>query len=146
MSLIDTRKPRLGNVIQSEEGGEYGYCRKTVVANEAAQKSYVAGTVLGKVTATGKYKILEATAADGSETFAGIYVGGAGLESPDFQTVAATTDTSVVIVFRDCIVGKAGLVFGASVDTQPERDAIYAQMTAAGFKVMDQPDSLTTNN
>ena len=147
MSLIDTRKPRLGNVIQSEEDGEYGYCRKTVVANEAAIKNYVAGTVLGKVTAGGKYKILEASAADGSQNFAGIYVGSAALTADDFQTIAATTDTNVVILFRGpAVVGKAGLVFGASVDTQPERDAIYAQMEAAGIKVLDQPDSLTTNN
>ena len=146
MSLIETRKPRLGNVIQSEEGGEYGYSRKTVVANEAAQKTYVAGTVLGKVTAGGKYKILEASAADGSQNFAGIYVGSAALTADDFQTVAATTDTNVVILYRDAIVGKAGLVFGASVDTQGERDAIYAQMDAVGIKVLDQPDSLTTNN
>lgn len=146
MSLIDTRKPRLGNVIQSEEGGEYGYSRKTVVANEAAQKTYVAGTVLGKVTAGGKYKILEASAADGSQNFAGIYVGSAALTADDFQTIAATTDTNVVILYRDAIVGKAGLVFGASVDTQGERDAIYAQMDAVGIKVLDQPDSLTTNN
>jgi len=147
MSLIETRKPRLGNVIQAEEGGEYGYCRKTVVANEATLKSYVAGTVLGKVTATGKYKVLEATAADGSQNFAGIYVGSATLTSDDFQTVAATTDTNVVILFRGpAIVGRAGLVFGASVDTQPERDAVYAQMEAAGIKVLAQPDSLTTNN
>lgn len=144
MAKIDTRKPRLGNVLQSEDKGEYGYCRKTVVANEASQLDYVAGTVLGKVTATGKYKRLEATAADGSQNFAGIYVGSAA--GADFQTVAAATDTSVVILFRDCIVGKAGLVFGASVDTQGERDAVYAQMEAAGFKVVDQPDSLTTNN
>lgn len=146
MSLIDTRKPRLGSVIQSEEGGEYGYSRKTVVANEAAQKTYVAGTVLGKVTADGKYKILEASAADGSQNFAGIYVGSAALTADDFQTIAATTDTNVVILYRDAIVGKAGLVFGASVDTQGERNAIYAQMDAVGIKVLDQPDSLTTNN
>ena len=146
MSLIETRKPRLGNIIQAEERGEYGYCRKTVVANEATQKTYVAGTVLGKVTAGGKYKILEASAADGSQNFAGIYVGSAALTADDFQTVAATTDTNVVILYRDAIVGKAGLVFGASVDTQGERDAIYAQMDAVGIKVLDQPDSLTTNN
>lgn len=144
MAKLDTRKPRLGNVLQHEEKGEYGYCRKTVTANEASQIEYVAGTVLGKVTATGKYKRLEASAADGSQNFAGIYVGSAA--GADFQTVAAATDTSVVILFRDCIVGKAGLVFGTSVDTQGERDAVYAQMEAAGFKVVDQPDSLTTNN
>jgi hypothetical protein len=144
MPVLETRKPRLGNVLQNEEKGEYGYCRKTVVANEATGIEYVAGTVLGKVTAGGKYKRLEATAADGSQNFAGIYAGSAA--GADFQTLVAATDASVVVLFRDCVVGKAGLVFGASVDTQPERDAVYAQMEAAGFKVVDQPDALTTNN
>lgn len=137
MAKLDTRSTRLGDVIQYEDHPEYGHCRDVVVANEASQKSYVIGTVLGKVTATGKYKILEATAVDGSQNFAGIYIGSS--VGDNKQTIAATTDTNVVILFRGPAgVGKANLVFGASVDTQGERDAVYAQMEAAGIKVIDQ--------
>lgn len=146
MSQIDTRKTRFSAVVQYEERPEYGHCRDVVVANEAAQKTYVIGTVLGKVTATGKYKILEASAADGSQNFAGIYIGNAGLDSGaglNDQVVAATTDTKVVILFRGAAgVGKDYLVFGASVDTQGERDAIYASMEAVGIKVLDQPNQI----
>ena len=39
------------------------------------QKSYVVGTVLGKVTATGKYKISVQTANDGSQNPIAIVVG-----------------------------------------------------------------------
>ena len=139
MAKLDTRTTRLGAVLQYEDHPEYGHCRDVVVANEAAIKNYVIGTVLGKVTATGKYKILEASASDGSQNFAGIYLG-----SPvgdNKQTVAATTDTNVVILFRGPAgVGKANLVFGASVDTAPELAAVYAQMEAVGIKVIDQPE------
>lgn len=139
MAKLDTRSTRLGAVLQYEDHPEYGHCRDVVVANEAAIKDYVIGTVLGKVTATGKYKILEASASDGSQNFAGIYIG-----SPvgdNKQTIAATTDTNVVVLFRGPAgVGKANLVFGASVDQPAELAAVYAQMEAAGIKVIDQPE------
>ncbi len=139
MAAIETRSTRLGAVLQYEDHPEYGHCRGVVVANEAAIKTYVIGTVLGKVTATGKYKILEATAADGSQNFAGIYIGEP--KGDNKQTIAATTDTDVVVLFRGPAgVGKANLVFGASVDTAPELAAVYAQMEAVGIKLIEQPN------
>lgn len=139
MAAIDTRSTRLGAVLQYEDHPEYGHCRDVVVANEAAIKTYVIGTVLGKVTATGKYKILEATASDGSQNFAGIYIGKP--DGDNKQSIAATTDTNVVVLFRGPAgVGKAYLVFGASVDTAPELAAVYAQMEAVGIKVIEQPN------
>lgn len=139
MAAIDTRSTRLGAVLQYEDHPEYGHCRDVVVANEAAIKTYVIGTVLGKVTATGKYKILEATAADGSQNFAGIYIGEP--KGDNKQTIAATTDTDVVVLFRGPAgVGKPNLVFGASVDTAPELAAVYAQMEAVGIKLIEQPN------
>ena len=147
MTALDTRYTRLGAVVQHETLKEYGFCRATVIAREGNATKYTAGTVLGKVTGTGKYAVLEASASDGSQNFAGIYVGSAGLTADDFQTIAATTDTSVVVLVRGpAIVGEANLKFGVSVDTQGERDAIYAQMDAVGIRVVDQPDHLTTNN
>lgn len=139
MAAIDTRSTRLGAVLQYEDHPEYGHCRDVVVANEAAIKSYVIGTVLGKVTATGKYKILEATAVDGSQNFAGIYIGKP--DGDNKQSIAATTDTDVVVLFRGPAgVGVSYLVFGASVDTAPELAAVYAQMEAVGIKVIQQPN------
>jgi hypothetical protein len=139
MAAIDTRSTRLGAVLQYEDHPEYGHCRKVVTANEAAIKTYAIGTVLGQVTANGKYKILEATAVDGSQNFAGIYIGKP--DGDNKQTIAATTDTSVTILFRGPAgVGKSYLVFGASVDTAPELAAVYAQMEAVGIQVLDQPN------
>jgi hypothetical protein len=142
MAAIDTRSTRLGAVLQYEDHPEYGHCRDVVVANEAAIKTYTIGTVLGKVTATGKYKILEATAVDGSQNFAGIYIGKP--DGDNKQTIAATTDTSVTVLFRGPAgVGKSYLVFGASVDTAPELAAVYAQMEAVGIQVLDQPNQFS---
>lgn len=139
MAAIETRSTRLGAVLQYEDHPEYGHCRDVVVANEAAIKTYVIGTVLGKVTTTGKYKILEAAASDGSQNFAGIYIGEP--KGDNKQTIAATTDTNVVVLFRGPAgVGKANLVFGASVNTAPKLAAVYAQMEAVGIKLIEQPN------
>lgn len=138
MPALFQRSPRLGAVVQYEHETAYGHCRDVVVANEAAAKEYVIGTVLGKVTATGKYKVLEASASDGSQNFAGIYVGG--YHGENAQSIAANTDTDVVVIFRGPAgVGKAHLIFGASVDSDAEIAAVYAQMEAVGIKLIEQP-------
>ena len=63
-----TEAKRLSNVVKQELWSETGYTRAVVTVNEAAAKSYVPGTVLGKVTSGGKYKIAVQTSVDGSQT------------------------------------------------------------------------------
>ena len=141
MPLLQSRADTLGAVLQHEYKAEIGYCRKDVVLNEAAEVDYVVGTVLGKVTATGKYKRIEATAVDGSEAFAGIYIG-VPTQTKNEMTVPATTDTAATIIYRGpASIGKAYLSFGASVNTDEEKAVIYAQMEAAGIQVLEQPNS-----
>lgn len=141
MALLDTRETKLSEVLLFEDHKDTGYCRAVVVANEAAPLQYVIGTVLGKVTATGKYQRLEATAVDGSQNFAGIYIGNADVTANNLneQTIAATTDTNVVVLYRGpAAIGASNLVFGASVDTAPEIAAVVAQMEAVGIQVLTQ--------
>ena len=139
MAKLDTRTTRLGAVLQFEERPEYGYCRKVVTVNEETAKNYVVGTVLGKVTADGKYKVLEATAVDGSKDFGGIYTGSP--DGHDVQAIPASTDVEVVILYRGPAgVGDGYLVFGESVDTAGEKEAVYAQMDAVGIAVLNQPN------
>lgn len=79
------------------------------------------GTVLGKVTATGKYKPVTVAAADGSQNAAGILL----------DTIDATAaDAAAVIIARDAIVVHQGLLYGADVDTSGERAAITAALGA----------------
>lgn len=89
------------------------------------------------VTGTVKYKIAEATATDGSLTAIAVVLGDKTGNAADFS-VAATTDTKVQVAVRGpMIVSKAALVLGASIDTQAEKDAVYASLAAKGILVND---------
>ena len=128
--ILYTEAFRASNVIKHEYEPSIAFCREVVVANEAGAKTYAVGTVLGKVTASGKYKISEATAADGSEVAAAVVL--------EDKAVAATTDTKVLVAVRGpMIVSKAGLVLGASIDTDGEKAAVYAALAAKNILVND---------
>jgi hypothetical protein len=125
-----TEAKRLSNVVKQELWSESGYTRLVVTVNEAAAKSYVPGTVLGKVTDGGKYKICVQTATDGSEVADAIVIGE--------QTIAATTDTKVLVLIKGpAIVSKAGLVLDATHNTDAEKAAIYAALEAKGINCND---------
>lgn len=79
------------------------------------------GTVVGKITASGKYTPVTVAAADGSQNAAGIVM----------WTVDATSvDATAVIIARDAIVVHQGLKYGADVDTSAERAAIHTALGA----------------
>ena len=128
MATIATDTLRKSNVIKQELWPEVGYNYDAVTVNEATAKTYAVGTVLGKVTATGKYKICVQTASDGSQNAAAVVVGD--------QAIPATTDTKVLAMVRGpAVVSRDGLVLDASHDLQAEKDAIYASLTALGIIV-----------
>lgn len=122
MPLIAQEAARLSNVVKKELFPEDGFCRLVVTYNGTAA-TLVPGTVLGKVTADGKYKIAVQTATDGSQVADAIVM----VE----QAVPATTDTKVLCLVRGpAIVSKAGLVLDATYDTAPELAAVYAALEA----------------
>lgn len=130
MPVIGTENARLSNVVKKELWPDLAYNRLVVTVNEAAAKSYVPGTVLGKVTATGKYKIAVQTASDGSQTADAIVM--------QEVSVAASTDTKVLVMVKGpAIVSKTGLVLDATFDLQAEKDAVYAALEAKGIRVND---------
>lgn len=125
-----TEAKRLSNVVKQELWAETGYTRAVVTVNEAAAKSYVPGTVLGKVTSGGKYKIAVQTAVDGSQTADAIVIGE--------QAIAASTDTKVLVLIKGpAIVSKAGLVLDASYDLDAEKAAVYAALEVKGINCND---------
>ncbi len=129
MPLIATEAKRLSNVVKQELFPESGYCRVVVTYNGTAA-ALVPGTVLGKVTADGKYKIAVQTATDGSEVADAIVM----VE----QTVAATTDTKVLCLVRGpAIVSKAGLVLDATYNLDAEKAAVFAALEAKGILCND---------
>lgn len=129
MATVATDTARLSNLVKHEHWPETGYCRKVVTVNEAAIKTYAVGTVLGKVTADGKYKIAVQTAVDGSQTAAAIVI--------DDYSIAATTDTKVLVLIQGpAEVSQGALVLDASYDQQAEKDAVYASLEALGINVL----------
>lgn len=130
MAVIATDTLRLSNVLKQELWAELGYCRAVVTVNEAAAASYVPGTVLGKVTASGKYKVAVETAVDGSKVAAAVVIG--------LQTIAATTDTKVVVLVKGpATLSKGGLVLDSTYDNDTKKNVVYASLEALGFQVLE---------
>ncbi len=130
MTLIATENKRLSNVVKQELWPDAAFCRAVVTVNEAGAKTYVPGTVLGKVTATGKYKIAVQTASDGSEVADAIVMGE--------HSIAATTDTSVLVLIKGpAVVSKGGLVLDATYNLDAEKNAVYAALEAKNVQCND---------
>jgi hypothetical protein len=90
-------------------------------------------TIAIAVTGTYKYKLVEATATDGTAVAAGIYIADALGNSGDVA-IAANTDTTVLAIVRGPVVySKDELSFGASVDTTAEKNKAYAELAALGI-------------
>ena len=132
MAIVATDVARISNLVKRELWPETGFCRKEVVVNEATAKSYVVGTVLGKVTATGKYKIAVETAVDGSKVAAGLVI--------EAQSIPATTDTKVVVLVKGpAEVSKDALVLDTTYNDNTKKQAVYDSLEALNINV------LTTN-
>lgn len=129
MTIIATDTYRLSHLVKQELFPEKAYCREVVVMNDAAASLKI-GAVLGKVTATGKYKVSVQTAVDGTEVAAAILM--------QDLTLAATTDTKVLVMVRGpASVSKAALILDATHNTDPEKAAIYAALEAKGIQVLE---------
>jgi hypothetical protein len=128
--LIATDTQRYSNTVKYELAPELAFCRESVTANETAAKTYAVGTVLGLVTATGKYKIAVQTASDGSQNAAAVVV--------EDKDVAANTDTKVLALVRGpAIVSKGSLVLDATYNLDAELAAVYAALAAKNILVND---------
>lgn len=129
MTLIATDTARQSNLIKQELWPATGFCRKEVTVNEAAAKSYVVGTVLGKVTASGKYKIAVQTAVDGSAVAAALVIGAA--------SIAASTDTKIVVLVKGpAEVSKGALVLDSTYDDDTKKGVVYASLEALNINVL----------
>lgn len=130
MAVIATDTLRLSNVLKQEYCAELAYCRTVAVVNDAAQ-TLALGTVLGKVTANGKYKVAKETAVDGSKVGAAIVI--------EAKTIPATTDTNVLVIFRGpATVSKGGLVIDvATYDNGTKLGVLYADLEAKGIQILE---------
>lgn len=123
-----TMAPTLGDLLKYELNGSY--CRESVTLK--AGTSYALGSVLGKITASGKYRLSPAATVvgdEGAETATAVLIGAVDATGGD--------KTGVVAARGPAIVSKAALVFDASVDQVAEIAAKHAQLAAAGIVSRD---------
>jgi hypothetical protein len=90
------------------------------------------------VAGTEKYKLVEATATDGTEVASVVVVGNATGNAVS-TTVANATDTTFLVLYRGpCAVADTALSYGASVNTTDEKNTLHAQLAAVGIDVLTQ--------
>jgi len=136
MTVVATDTPRLSGWLKYEEEPSLGLCHEVVTINEASAKTLVTGTVLGKVTVGGKYKVAVETASDGSKVADAIYIGS--VLGNDTQTVAAATDTKILVLKRGkAIVSKGALLLDSTYDNDAKKNAVYASLEA--LEIFVQP-------
>ena len=124
--IIATDTARYSDVVKHEYEPSLAFTRELVVVNDTA-KTLTLGMLLGKVTATGKYKESVQTATDGSEAPVAVVVG------KDLHNlsvaVPATTDTKVLAIVRgEAIVRKTGLKPHSSFNDATKLAAAYASL------------------
>lgn len=125
MSVFATDTQRLGAVLKHEYEPQLSYCRDMVVVNDAAA-TFKVGAVLGKVTATGKYKLSLSAAVDGSQTPVAVFIAD-GFGVSNDTVIPATTDTNVLALTRGpVIVADAALQIGTGHTVASVKAALKA--------------------
>jgi hypothetical protein len=105
--------PRTGDFLLSEANGTLS--RENAILDTGA---LVAGQVLGKITASGKYVILAPGASDGSQNAAAILWDGAD---------ATAADAAIVVIARTAEVKADALVWPVGI-TSPQKTTAIGQL------------------
>jgi hypothetical protein len=135
MALVATATQTLSNLIKKYDSQNTELFNELVTVNEASLTTYKVGTVLGKITASGKYIVSKQAAVDGSQTPAAIVIGNSFGDAIDFS-VPATTDTKVLVLARGkVVVSAAALFLDASFTAGALTTAAYAALKAQGIAV-----------
>jgi hypothetical protein len=116
-----TQAPLQGDVVKFQINPNYTNEAVTLLLGT----NYKTGAVLGKITASGKYKLAVVGAVDGSAVAVAV------LLNPADATLADAT--GIILARGPAIVSKAALVFDASVNTAPLTATKHAELTAVGI-------------
>ncbi len=122
-----TEPPRLSTLIKLEE--DQSYCREevTVLAGSGADRELHIGTVLGRITASGKVIDLTLAGTDGSQTVYGVLV--SNTTAPD-----GSDAEGVALVRGPAIVADSALIYPAGA-TAPQKTTINSALIALGIVV-----------
>jgi len=107
--------------VLSEANGGRSRDTITIVSGAGVVK---VGTVLGKITASGKYTPSPATGADGAQTGAAVIL---------YEVDATSADVAVAAIVRHAEVNKNLLVYEATVDQPAEKVTKNGELATAGI-------------
>jgi hypothetical protein len=120
-----TEQPSMGDVLKYEVNPNYTREVVTLLAGTP----YPVGSVLGKITASGKYTLSPATGTDGSQVASAVLL---------YAVDATLADATGIVVARGpAIVSRAGLAYEATVDDGTKITAKLAQLAAVGIVARD---------
>ena len=116
-----TQPPTIGDVLKYEVNPNF--TRETITLLAGA--IYPVGAVLGKITASGKYKLATSGGSDGAQTAAAVLL---------YAVDAAEADaTAIILACGPAIVSQAALVFDATVDDGAKVATKHGQLAALGI-------------
>jgi len=124
MSVL-TQPPTMGDVLKYEVNPNYTRETVTLLAGTA----YPVGAVLGRITASGKYKLATSGGSDGAQTAAAVLL---------YATDATLADAVGVVILRGpAIVSRASLAYDATVDDGAKITTKLGQLAAVGLLPRD---------
>lgn len=120
-----TEPPSMGDVLKYEVNPNY--TRETVTL--LMGMPYPVGSVLGRITVNGKYKLSTAAGSDGAQTATAVLL---------YAVDATLADaTGIVLVRGPSIVSRPGLAYDGSVDDAAKITAKLGQLASAGIIARD---------
>ena len=120
-----TEQPSMGDVLKYEVNPNY--TREVITLLQGLP--YPVGSVLGKITANGKYTLSAATGADGAQVAVAVLL---------YPVNATLADAVGIVVARGpSIVSRAGLAYEGTVNDAAKITAKIAQLAAVGIIARD---------
>jgi hypothetical protein len=117
--------PTMGDVLKYEVNPNY--TRETITL--LAGMPYPVGSVLGRITASGKYKLATSGGSDGAQTASAVLL---------YAVDATLADATGIVVARGpAIVSRAALAYDATVDDGAKIITTIGQLAAAGILARD---------
>lgn len=118
-----TERRHTGEFILSEAAGKRSRDNVTIASGAGI---LAAGTVLGQITASGKYVASAVGAADGSQVAKAVLLA---------EVDATSADVAAVALTRDCEVNGNILTYAADRDLAAEKTAANVDLAGAGIIV-----------
>jgi hypothetical protein len=122
---ILTEPPSMGDVLKYEVNPNYTREVITLLAG----MPYPVGAVLGRITASGKYKLATSGGSDGAQTATAVLL---------YAVDATLADAVGIVVARGpSIISRAGLAYDATVDDGAKITTKIGQLAAVGIIARD---------